>query len=175
MLLTLLLHQPQALGGIVRATPVWVWALLAGLMLLGATQLRDRTAGLVRVAAMPVAMVVFSAWGTWSAFGRTSAGVAVIAAWVLVAAAVAALLALGRAQGSYDPARRQFHLPGTAVPMLLIGAIFLVKWCVGVEMALRPGVAADAAFAFPVAIVYGVFSGLFAGRTARLWKLVVPA
>lgn len=173
MLLTLLLHHPQALGAIVRGTPGWVWGLLAGLLVLGATQLRDRTAGLARVALMPAVMVAFSALGTWSAFGHTAIGVQVIAAWVVVALAVAALLALGRAQGSYDAARREFRLPGSVVPLLLIAAIFLVKWGVGVEMALQPSRAGDAAFAFSVAIVYGVFSGLFAGRAARLWKLAV--
>lgn len=175
MLLTLLLHNPQALGAVVRGTPSWVWALLTGLLVLGATQLRDRTAGIARVASMPVVMTAFSAWGTWSAFGRTPIGVEVIAAWVLVAAAVAALLALGRARGSYDAARREFRLPGSAVPLLLIAGIFLVKWGVGVEMALQPAVAGDAAFAFSVAVVYGVFSGLFAGRAARLWKLAVQS
>lgn len=171
MLLTLLLHNPQALGAIVRATPGWVWAILAGLLVLGATQLRDRTAGVTRAAAMPLVMMAFSAWGTWTAFGHTSIGVQVIAAWVFVALVVAALLALGRARGSYDAVRREFRLPGSVVPLLLIAGIFLVKWGVGVEMALQPSRASDAAFAFSVAVVYGVFSGLFAGRAARLWKL----
>ncbi|HEY1228239.1 MAG TPA: DUF6622 family protein [Ramlibacter sp.] len=175
MLLTLVLHNPQAVISIVRGTPSWVWALLAGLLVLGATQLRDRTAGVARVALMPVVMIAFSALGTWSAFGRTSIGFAVVAAWLLVAASVAALVALGRAQGSYDAARREFRLPGTVVPLLLIAGIFLVKWSVGVEMALQPSVASEALFAFPVAIVYGIFSGLFAGRAARLWKLTVQA
>lgn len=175
MLLTLLLHNPQALGAIVRGTPGWVWALLAALLVLGATQLRDRTAGLARAALMPLGMTAFSAWGTWSAFGHTGLGVGVIAAWLLAAAAVAALLAPGRAQGSYDAVRREFRLPGSVVPLLLIAGIFLVKWCVGVEMAFQPTLAGDAAFAFSVAAVYGVFSGLFAGRAARLWKLAVQA
>jgi hypothetical protein len=175
MLLTLLLHNPQALAAIVRGTPSWVWGLLAGLLVLGATQLRDRTAGLARVALMPAVMVAFSALGTWSAFGRTPIGAAVVAAWLLTAAAVAAVLALGRGQGSYDASRREFRLPGSVVPLLLIAGIFLVKWGVGVEMALQPSHAGDAAFALSVAVVYGVFSGLFAGRAARLWKLAARA
>lgn len=175
MLLTLLLHNPAALAAIVRGTPTWVWGLLAGLLALGATQLRDRTASLVRVALMPIAMTLFSASGTWSTFGRTANGIEVLGASLLVAAAVAGLLALGHAPGRYDPARREFHLPGSVVPLLLIAAIFLVKWGVGVEMAMQPRLAADAAFAFSIAAVYGVFSGLFAGRAARLWKLAARA
>ena len=59
MLLTLVLHQPQMLGTFVRHTPVWVWGLLAALLALGASQLRERTASLARVSALPLGMTAF--------------------------------------------------------------------------------------------------------------------
>ena len=147
--------------------------MLAGLVVLGLTQMRARSASLARVSLMPLAMIAFSALGLWSAFGRTSAGPQVVGLWILVSASVAAALGRSRAAGSYDPVRREYRLPGSVVPLLLILGIFLVKWTVGVEMAMQPRLATDATFALSIAAVYGVFSGVFAGRAARLWRLAL--
>lgn len=43
MLFNLLIQQPQALGQIIQNTPVWVWALLTGLVWLGGNQLLTAT------------------------------------------------------------------------------------------------------------------------------------
>jgi hypothetical protein len=109
MLLSLVLHHPEALATIVARTPTWVWGLLAGLVVLGATQLRDRTASLVRMSITPVAMTAFSAWGMVTAFGSSPLFGQVLAVWVGVAIAVAAALAPGRTAATYDPARRAYR------------------------------------------------------------------
>src|SRR5205085_3509635 len=111
-----------------------------------------------------VGMTAFSAWGTWSAFGSTPIGAEVLSVWIGVAVAVTAALAPGLAAATYDPARREYRMPGSVVPLLLIVGIFATKWLVGVQLAILPRLAADIGFALPVAAVYGVFSGLFAGR-----------
>jgi hypothetical protein len=64
-------------------------------------------------------------------------------------------------------------MPGSVVPLLLILGIFMTKWLVGVQLAIVPRLAADVGFALPVAALYGVFTGLFAGRAARLWRLAL--
>jgi hypothetical protein len=171
MLLTIALHQPQMLATIAARTPTWVWGLLAGLVVLGASQLRDRTASLLRMSITPVAMTGFSTWGMVTAFGASPLFAEVLMVWVGLAAAVTAALAPGRAAATYDPARRTYQLPGSVVPLLLLAGIFLVKWSVGVEMAMQPSVVRDAAFSLPVAALYGVINGLFIGRAARLWRL----
>ncbi len=71
MLYELLAHEPQMIGAILRQTPVWVWPLLAGLCWLGLSQTRDRTASLRRVLLVPLAMMGFSIWGMWTAFGAS--------------------------------------------------------------------------------------------------------
>jgi hypothetical protein len=173
MLYDILLHHPEALGAMIRGTPAWVWGLLAGLIALGASQLRDRTASLLRVSLLPLGMTALSAWGVWSAFGHTAIGAEVLAVWIGVAVAVTAAVAPGRASATFDPSRREYRIPGSVVPLLLILGIFMTKWLVGVQLAILPRLAADAGFALPVAALYGVFSGLFAGRAARLWRLAV--
>ena len=66
--------------------------------------------------------------------------------------------------------------------MALIAGIFLTKYAAGVAMTMRPELKFDLAFALGLATVYGAFSGIFAGRAARLLRLalrpnqgVVPA
>lgn len=175
MLLTLATQQPQVLLTIVQRTPTWVWLVLAALVALGASQLFARSASLRRVLVVPIAMAVFSAWGMASAFGGASHVAGVLAAWLAAACAVAAVsLWLHRAAPAgahYDAARQRYHLPGSGWPMLLIQGIFLVKWAVGVELALQPTLAHDSPFALQIALVYGAINGVFAARAARLLHL----
>lgn len=175
MLFTLIAHQPQALAAIVQQTPTWVWGLLAALAALGASQLRQREASAARVAVLPVAMAGLSAYGLVSGFGAARQAGSVFAAWLATAALIAAAgLALRPRTPSgarYDAASRTFHLPGSAVPLALIMGIFLTKYLVGVELALQPALARDAAFALEIAALYGLFTGLFVARAARLWRL----
>ncbi|WP_439607323.1 DUF6622 family protein [Hydrogenophaga sp.] len=176
MLLQLITQHPEAIVQILRSTPVWVWGLLAGLLALGVSQLRDRTASLARVSLLPLAMTLFSVSGTASALGGSPHRAMALAAW-LIAAALAfavALLARGRgdaAAAQYDPARRLFLLPGSVVPLLLIVGIFLVKYVVGVDLAMAPQLVQEAPYVLTVAALYGAFTGIFVGRASRLWRL----
>jgi hypothetical protein len=173
MLIQLLIQHPQVLGAVVRNTPAWVWGLLAGLLTLGATQLRDRTASLLRVSLLPVSMTIFSIWGTLAAFGNSPVLLTAMAVWLAAASVLFALLAPGRSNASYDPASRSYTLPGTVIPMLLIAGIFLVKYVVGVDLAMGPHLTGDAQYVLTVASLYGAFTGIFLGRAARLWLLAL--
>lgn len=175
MLLQILVHQPQMLVPIVQQTPPWVWGLLAALLWLGASQLFDRTAGLRRVLLMPVAMTGLSVYGLASAFtGSAPAGIAA-GAWLATALATTALALwfqpTAPAGTVYTGASRSFHLPGSAMPLALIVGIFLTKYGVGIELAMQPALARDSDFSLQIAVLYGVFNGLFAARSLRLWRL----
>lgn len=173
MLIDIALHQPQMLASIVRHTPPWVWGLLAALLALGASQMREREAGLPRVLLMPLGMAAFSVAGLASAFGAHPAGT--LGAWLLAALLVAGAGLLWRAQAPagvrYYAGEGRFLLPGSAVPLLLVLGIFLTKYIVGVELALQPALAHDTAFTLQVATLYGLFNGMFLARAARLWRL----
>ncbi len=172
MLLQLLAHHPEAVVPVLRQTPMWVWGLLVALLALGASQLRERTASVVRVSLMPVAMTLFSVWGTFSALGASPHRVQAVSAWLITGVLAFALVARGRAdRARYDPARRLFHLPGSAVPLALIGGIFLVKYVVGVDLVMAPQLVQEAPYVLGVAALYGAFTGLFIGRASRLWRL----
>lgn len=174
MLLQLLAHHPEALVPVLRNTPTWVWGLLAGLLALGISQLRDRTASLARVSMLPVAMTILSVSGTLSALGGTPHRAVAVSAWLIAAALAFALvwLASGRnAAAQYDPVRRLYALPGSVVPLLLIVGIFLVKYVVGVDLAMAPQLVQETPYVLGVAALYGAFTGVFVGRTSRLWRL----
>jgi hypothetical protein len=173
MLIQMLVHQPQMLGPVLQHTPSWVWGLLASLIALGLSQARNRTAGLARVALLPITMTALALWGTVSAFGGSTQFGPVLLAWLT--AAVAALAAVAPfappAGTTYDPATRSFFLPGSWIPLLLILGVFLTKYVVGVELAMQPSLAHDSQYTLVVGTLYGAFSGLFSGRAMRLWRL----
>lgn len=173
MLLQMLVAHPQMLGTVLKSTPVWVWGLLAGLIWLGLSQARDRTAGLARVTIMPVVMTGLSLWGTISAFGNSPMFGYVMLAWMFTAAvALAVITPMAVPPGTvYDPATRTYAMRGSLVPLALILGIFLTKYVVGVELAMKPTLAQDGEYTLIVGALYGLFSGIFSGRTARLWLL----
>ena len=178
MLLTqLLAEHPDAIVDIVRQTPLWVGGLLAFLLGLGLSATRQRHMTLARLVLLPLAMLGLALWGVQSAFAASGRLGALLAVWALGYAAMLALAArLPVPAGTrYDAARRNFHLPGSWVPMGLILAVFLMKYGIGVQLALEPTLARAPGFAFAVTALYGLLSGLFAARTLRVLRLARPA
>jgi hypothetical protein len=173
MLIQILAHKPEMIGSILTHTPTWVWGLLVALLGLGASQLVARTASLGRVAVMPVFMIAFAIQGMVSAFGSSGQLAGVLGVWLAFAAAVPALsLGLRTPSGTrYDAVTRSFHLPGSWVPLVLILGLFVIKYAVGVELGLQPGLSHDAVFGIAIAAVYGIFNGIFTTRVLRLVRL----
>lgn len=157
---------------ILLRTPLWVWALLALLLWLGWTQSRPRRTGLARSALMPVAMTGLSLYGLLSAFGAASH---VLLAWCAMAAASAWAVSrsVPPAGARYLPEERRFAVPGSWMPMALTLAVFTLKYAMGVALVLHPGLAQTAGVATATSALYGLLSGLFAGRAVRLWKLAL--
>ena len=159
---------------IVSNTPRWVWALLFALMALGASQLFSRVASRARVVRMSLFMTAFSLYGTVSAFGPD---LQVLACWLAAASAVGysvLRIPLG-GDTRYLPERRAFELPGSWVPLALMVGIFLVKYAVGVMMAMHLPVVRAALFGPMLGLLYGAFSGVFLGRAGRLVVLAKQA
>lgn len=174
LLTTLLAQHPEAVVEIVRRTPVWVGGLLVGLTGLGLMAVRTSEAHLNRVLGMPLAMGGLAVWGVVSAFGGAAGRlVELLAVWAVCYAAVIAIgFRLAPPAGArYNAATREFHLPGSWVPLMLILAVFGLKYVIGVQLAMEPALAQNTGFAFVVTALYGVVSGLFAARTVRLLRL----
>ena len=158
---------------IVQHTPVWVWGLLAALVALGLAQTRDRELSLLRVTILPLVMIGLSLSGVFSAFGHFPMA---LGGW---AAGVAAALSLGRQfiavrGAAWLPQTGTLQVPGSWLPLMLIVALFAIKYFAGASLALHPGLATDPAFAGPIGLAYGSFSGLFLARANSLRRLAGP-
>jgi len=163
---------PPMIVQILINTPLWVWGLLAALLVLGVGQSRSRTVGLRRVILLPLGMAALSLYSTISTFGASPA---VLGSWL--ATALVLVLAVTQfpvpAGARYDCTSRQFQLPGSWIPMVLIMGIFLTKYAVGVSLVMHPELKSSANFSLAIGTLYGVFSGVFAGRAIRLIRLAL--
>ncbi len=159
---------------ILSHTPRWVFVLFAALLVLGVQQLSARQVTLRRTAVMPLAMSGLAVYGVVSAF---SGHPVALLAWAACTLAMAWAIQRRPAPAGtrYDPATQQFTLPGSAVPLALMMGVFFTKYAIGATLSQAPQLAADATFAYTLSALYGLISGLFIGRAARLWKLAAGA
>ena len=164
-------QAPSMIGQILINTPMWVWGLLAALLALGYSQTRSRRAGLTRIVLLPLVMGALSLYSTLSTFGTSPTVLGSWLATTLVLALLVMRLPLPAGAG-YDRTSRQFQLSGSWVPMALMLGIFLTKYAVGVSVAMHPELTSHVNFGSVVVILYGAFSGIFAGRALRLIRLV---
>ncbi len=173
MLITLLIEHPAAALDILRHTPRWVWLLLAALIALGISQWRHRQASLARVTVLPIAMGALSLLGLVSAFAQGGVLLAALGCWLVSFVLVWRLLGTLRAAtgARFEPGRARFDLPGSPWPLLLILGIFVIKYTVGIELAMQPQTASHLTFALGVAATYGALNGVFIARAAALWRL----
>jgi len=155
---------------ILRATPAYVWVLFAALVGLGLFQARERRIGRLRAGVVPLAFVVLSLVGVVTAFGPHLGSVAAWGAGMALALAAGPRLA-PRPRATREPGGAVLHVAGSWWPLLLIVALFLVKYTAGVQLAMHPAAATDAVFADGFSFAYGVFGGLFASRGWQLWRL----
>ena len=157
--------MPAMVTQILLHTPAWVWALFAALLALGFWQSRPRVLAPRQVLVLPAVMLGL---GLWSSAGAFAALPWLALAWLKG-------LALGFAVGRrLAPAARwdgqRLHLAGSAWPLVLVVAIFSLRYASSVALALHPALLHRAAVMLPLTAVYGVLGGLFAGRAFALWQ-----
>jgi hypothetical protein len=158
---------------IVQHTPVWVWGLLAALIGLGLVQTRDRELSLKRITILPLVLLVLSVGSVLGAFGHAPVMPFAVGGW---GAGLAAALTLARhlvavRGAAWLAGSATLRVPGSRLPLVLIVALFSLKYCVGVSLALHPAWANEAAFAGSCGLGYGAFSGLFLARALSLRAL----
>ncbi|PQA76381.1 DUF6622 family protein [Rhodoferax sp. TS-BS-61-7] len=151
-------------------TPIWVWPLLLGLLVLGLRQTRTQQMSWMRMTVLPLVLVGLSVYGTLAIAGAPGAALLL---WALVALGAATLVLRQRlpAGAHYDLAHQRFTVPGSAVPLALMMGIFLTKYAVGATQALAPALLQTTLAANGIAALYGLCSGVLLGRSLRLWKL----
>lgn len=155
---------------ILTHTPVFVWALLAGLIALGVAQSRERRVAPARLLALPALMLGLGAWSLAPG----------MAALPLVALVWVAALTLGTAGGLRAPQQPgtawlanvgRFQLPGSWIPMGFILVIFVLRYTSSVALVMHPAWRGTLAVQAPLALVLGLITGLSIGRTLALFRL----
>jgi len=68
----------------------------------------------------------------------------------------------------FEPAQQAFRVPGSWLPLALMMAIFLLKYAVGVTLAMQPHLAHSAGFAITVSAAYGALSAVFLARARNI-------
>jgi len=151
-------------------TPSWVWLLLGLLLWRGYGMTRPQQVPQSRVAMLPLLFAALSLGGVISTFGAQPGALLCWAGGMALSAYE--IQRRGAPAGAvYRAHSRSYELPGSWVPLLLIALIFLVKYGVGVQLALHPQLRQARLLVLAASAVYGALSGVFLGRALRLWHL----
>lgn len=155
---------------IVRHTPSWVWLLLAVLLWRGYGMTRPQQVTQTRAAMLPALFTALSLSGVISTFGAQPGALLCWAGGLVLSAYE--VQRHGAPKGAvYLAQSRRYALPGSWVPLLLIVLIFVVKYGVGIQLALHGELRQVELFLLAVSTAYGALSGMFLGRALRLWHL----
>lgn len=155
---------------IITHTPLWVWGLLTALLALGLWQRRERRVRPFQLLLLPAMLMALGLWSMAPGF------VALPVCALIWALAVAASSWLGLQLPRPRAARwladaGQLQLPGSWVPMVIIISIFGMRYATGVSLAFNPHWRNLASVQWPLALTFGLLSGLFLGRALGLYQL----
>jgi hypothetical protein len=155
---------------ILKHTPLFVWAILAGVTVMGALQLRPQQLPRWRVMALPCALLMLGLWSMGSAFRAHPETAALWLVALLGTAALGPRLADRSGALWLAPAQR-LQLPGSTLPLVLALSVFCLRYINGVATALHPALTALPQWQWPLAMLFGGLSGMFIGRAAGLLRL----
>lgn len=146
-------------------TPVHVWAILAGLIALGLSAMREREITVRRLAILPLAILVLSLNDIGNKFGP---GVLSLGAWAAGCIAAAALMArFGRSRIAASDTPGRVRVGGSVAPLAIMMAVFCTKYATAVMLAVRPELAGAMQAVLGVCAVSGLFNGILLGRMVR--------
>ena len=175
-------RQPNAIAGagaqylpsngffeILRYTPPWVFGLLAGLVAFGLMQARTRYVPVWLALLLPAGMVALSLTGVMLYVGVWLPALAV---WALGLSAVSLLCIkiMPPQMARYEAESRKLVVTGSWLPLLVIIAIFSVRYAMGVARGMELEIARDRNVQLAVSLLLGAFSGFFLARGLLFWR-----
>lgn len=152
--------------------PLWPFAILATLVVLGWRQSRDRVVQPATLARLALAMLGLSLYGVTAAFGAQATPVF---AWAL--GFVAAVLVGGPVFAPRGLAKegRAVRVPGSWQPMGLMVGIFVAKFALGFAAGTGAHVVHETWFIAAMSATFGLLSGAFAARAMAVHRFVRAA
>ncbi len=127
------------LNQIFTHTPLYVWAILAFLIVRGVIALRTREVAMNKLFIIPIVMAVLSLVDVAAKFGLGGLGFAVWAATALVTVALLARFGGARVAPTGTPGR--VTVRGSAFPLVLMMAIFVTKYVSSIAVAVTAATA----------------------------------
>lgn len=151
---------------IISHTPIYVWIILAFLVVRGVAASRGRVVSYRSLFIVPAVML---ALGLTSLVGRFDGGAMLAVTWLaaMVAGAALAWRWSGNQVAAVDRAARTVHLRGSWTPLALMMAVFIGKYMVGVALGMQPALAHSSGFALTACALFGLCNGVFTGRLLR--------
>jgi hypothetical protein len=152
--------------------PVWVFFILFGLMALGYRLSRTRLVKPGTVALIAFAMLVYSLYGVTSSFGVDALP---LAAWGI---GIACAIWVGsQAMGSRGLSREgeRVRVAGSWWPMVLVMAIFALKFALGVARGVGSPVVEAAWCVGAASAISGLISGAFAAQALAVHRFADTA
>jgi hypothetical protein len=153
--------------------PVWVFALLIGLIALGLLQTRTRLVGRKRLLGIQIALTLVTLAGVAQLWRHTPWLGLGLFSWAITCLLITWFLGQGTAPAgaSYQTDTRRYTVPGSWLPLVLFMAIFACKFGVGMLKATDPQQLNNLQAAIGISALYGLFSGLLNARALRLLTL----
>ena len=143
---------------IIKGTPFWVYILLALLIYKGSMAIKGKMMNLKKLFIMPVVFVFLMGQ-------KMSANPTAYLCFLVVGCFVGWLI-YKNVRIKADKIKKLIFVPGSYIPLIIIIIAFFKGYYIGYETAVHPELVKTFWFAFRVAAVSGIFSGLFIGRTA---------
>ncbi|PXX38640.1 DUF6622 family protein [Undibacterium pigrum] len=152
---------------IISNTPIYVWAILGFLAFRGFKASVDRELALRSVVIIPLVMLGLSAHGIVAGFGTEPL---VIAAWIATMAAGAAVSwsMVSDKNVRILADKGTVFYRGSWGPLVMMMAIFIMKYIVNVALHVNPALHTNMQFALISTALFGLFNGLFLGKMLRV-------
>lgn len=151
-------------------TPTWVFIVFFTLLIFGVNQTKERVVKINTVFILPIAMIVFSFMGVYSAF---SLALLPFTFWLLGLVSASFIgLQLGFPKlVNFSSQDNQVTIPGSKIPLVFMMAIFFTKYFVAFAFARNLYFVNEFHFLVIISLFYGVFSGVFLSRSLVMFKV----
>jgi hypothetical protein len=143
---------------VIQHTPTWVWVVFVMLVAFGARQLQEQRRTLRKAVTLSLVMAGLSLYGL---------------AWMIGVVATLALAQMTNAwsRTRWSNAEQRLVVPGSWVPLALFMSLFVIKFGVGMNVAVHPELVHHAMFSSLIGLCYGAFSGIFLSRGLAMWRV----
>lgn len=155
----------ESIASIVSHTPVWVFVVFAGLIVIGVRQMQSRVVSRRRLIVLPLLIAAYSLYGV----AMASRGSAVaLAVWLAAVCAAFLLTRLLPSPGAVAESAATVRVPGSWMPMVVIVGLFCARYAYNVMLVIHPEVMHSSSFMALFSALFGFLGGLLLSRSVLL-------